>query len=65
MVGECSVSIVQFTYLAEKYNKALVWIDIHTDITLPYDKKYNGYHAMVVTAIMSKENNKGWNDIVS
>ena len=65
--GECSVSVVPFTYLAKKYNNdvALVWIDAHPDITLPDDKTYNGYHAMAVTAIMGKENNKGWNEIVS
>ena len=65
--GECSVSAVPFTYLAKKYNNdiAMVWIDAHPDITLPDDKTYNGYHAMAVTAIMGKENNKGWNDIVS
>lgn len=65
--GECSVSVVPFTYLAKKYNNdvAMVWIDAHPDITLPDDKTYNGYHAMAVTAIMGKENNKGWNEIVS
>lgn len=54
--GECSVSVVPFTYLAEKYNNdiAVIWIDAHPDITLPEDKTYNGYHAMAVTAIMGK-----------
>lgn len=54
--GECSVSVVPFTYLAEKYDNdiAMVWIDAHPDITLPEDKTYNGYHAMAVTAIMGK-----------
>ncbi len=54
--GECSVSVVPFTYLAKKYNNdvAMVWIDAHPDITLPEDKTYNGYHAMAVTAIMGK-----------
>lgn len=51
--GECSVSVVPFTYLAEKYNGdvAMVWIDAHPDITLPGDV-YHGYHAMAVTACM-------------
>ena len=45
--GECSVSVVPFTYLAEKYagDVAMVWIDAHPDITLPGDA-YPGYHAM-------------------
>lgn len=52
--GECSVSVVPFTYLTGKYKDdiALIWIDAHPDITLPEDKTYNGYHAMAVTAIM-------------
>ena len=35
--GECSVSVVPFTYLAEKYKDdvAMIWIDAHPDITLP------------------------------
>lgn len=51
--GECSVSVVPFTYLAEKYDGdvAMVWIDAHPDITLPGDI-YTGYHAMAVTACM-------------
>lgn len=54
--GECSVSVVPFTYLAQKYNNdtAMIWIDAHPDITLPEDKTYNGYHAMAATAIMGK-----------
>lgn len=54
--GECSVSVVPFTYLADKYNNDLVmiWIDAHPDITLPEDKTYNGYHAMAAAAIMGK-----------
>ena len=49
--GECSVSVVPFTYLAEKYDNdvAVIWIDAHPDITLPGDV-YSGYHAMAVTA---------------
>lgn len=51
--GECSVSIVPFTYLAEKYKDdvAMIWIDAHPDITLPGDV-YPAYHAMAVTACM-------------
>lgn len=51
--GECSVSVVPFTWLAQKYNNdvAMIWIDAHPDITLPGDV-YSGYHAMAVTACM-------------
>lgn len=51
--GECSASVVPFTYLADKYKDdvAMVWIDAHPDITLPGDV-YTGYHAMAVTACM-------------
>ena len=51
--GECSASVVPFTYLADKYKDdlAMVWIDAHPDITLPSDV-YAGYHAMAVTACM-------------
>lgn len=51
--GECSASVVPFTYLAEKYENdvAMIWIDAHPDITLPGDA-YPGYHAMAVTACM-------------
>lgn len=51
--GECSVSVVPFTYLLHRYggDVALVWIDAHPDITLPGDA-YAGYHAMAVTACM-------------
>lgn len=58
--GECSVSVVPFTYLAKKYNNdiAIVWIDAHPDITLPDDKTYNGYHAMAVSAITGKGDEK-------
>lgn len=51
--GECSVSVVPFTYLANKYKDdvAMIWIDAHPDITLPGDV-YPGYHAMAVTACM-------------
>ena len=51
--GECSVSVVPFTYLAAKYphDVAVIWLDAHPDITLPGDV-YSGYHAMAVTACM-------------
>lgn len=60
--GECSVSVVPFTYLADKYKDdvAMIWIDAHPDITLPGDI-YTGYHAMAVTACMGL----GDKDIVS
>lgn len=49
--GECSVSVVPFTYLAEKYpdDVAVLWIDAHPDLNLPGDS-YTGYHAMALTA---------------
>lgn len=51
--GDCAVSVVPFTYLAAKYpdDVAIVWIDAHPDINLPYDD-YMGYHAMALTACM-------------
>lgn len=51
--GECSASVVPFTYLAKKYpdDVAIVWIDAHPDICLPYDE-YKGYHAMALTACL-------------
>ena len=51
--GECSVSVVPFTYLAAKYpnDVAIIWIDAHPDINLPYDE-YKGYHAMALTACL-------------
>lgn len=56
--GECSVSVVPFTYLASKYDDvAMIWIDAHPDITLPGDD-YAGYHAMAVTACMGIGDNK-------
>ena len=58
--GECSVSVVPFTYLAEKYKNdvVMIWIDAHLDITLPSDKTYNGYHAMAAAAIMGMGDEK-------
>lgn len=57
--GECSVSVVPFTYLANKYKNdvAMIWIDAHHDITLPGDV-YPAYHAMAVTACMGLGDNK-------
>ncbi|MDD6209863.1 MAG: arginase family protein [Bacteroidales bacterium] len=51
--GECSVSVVPFTYLAGRYpdDVAVVWIDAHPDVNLPYDD-YKGYHAMALTACL-------------
>lgn len=51
--GDCSVSVVPFTYLANKYNEdvAMIWIDAHPDMTLPGDV-YPAFHAMAVTACM-------------
>jgi len=51
--GDCAVSVVPFTYLAARYpdDVAIVWIDAHPDINLPYDG-YEGYHAMALTACM-------------
>lgn len=53
--GECSVSVVPFTYLADKYadDVAVVWIDAHPDLNLPYEG-HKGYHAMALTAVMGK-----------
>lgn len=52
--GECSVSVVPFTYLNKKYDNdvSLIWIDAHPDITLPEDNTYAGYHAMAISACM-------------
>lgn len=51
--GECSVSVVPFTYLADKYkgDVAMVWIDAHPDLTLPGDV-YPAFHAMAAAACM-------------
>jgi len=51
--GECSVSVVPFTYLAAKYpdDVAIVWIDAHPDLNLP-GEGHKGYHAMALTACM-------------
>lgn len=51
--GDCSASVVPFTYLASKYpnDVAVVWIDAHPDINMPHDN-YKGYHAMALTACL-------------
>lgn len=51
--GECSVSVAPFAHLMKKYEgeTAIVWLDAHPDISLPYDD-YPGYHAMALTACM-------------
>lgn len=51
--GDCAVSVVPFAYLAAKYpdDVAIVWIDAHPDINLPYDR-YEGYHAMALAACL-------------
>lgn len=51
--GDCAVSVVPFSYLAARYpdDVAIVWIDAHPDVTLPYDD-YKGYHAMALTACL-------------
>ena len=57
--GECSVSVVPFTWLLDKYqgDVAMIWIDAHPDITLPGDV-YPAYHAMAVTAAMGMGDQK-------
>lgn len=56
--GDCSVSVVPFTYMAAKYpdDVAIVWIDAHPDINVPGDA-YEGYHAMALAACFGK-----WDD---
>jgi arginase len=51
--GDCAVSVAPFSWLASKYlnDVAVVWIDAHPDINLPYDT-YQGYHAMALTACL-------------
>lgn len=57
--GECSVSVVPFTYLAGKYpdDVAIVWIDAHPDLNLP-GEGHKGYHAMALTACMGMGDEK-------
>ena len=51
--GECSVSVVPFTYLTNKYDNdvAIVWIDAHPDLNLP-NEGHKGYHAMALSACL-------------
>lgn len=53
--GECSVSVVPFTYLIQKYHDdvAIIWMDAHPDLNIPYDS-YTGYHAMALAACMGR-----------
>lgn len=53
--GECSVSVVPFSYLVKKYHDdvAIIWIDAHPDLNIPYDS-YSGYHAMALAACMGR-----------
>lgn len=53
--GECSVSVVPFSYLAAKYqgDVAVVWIDAHPDLNLP-GEGHKGYHAMALSAILGR-----------
>lgn len=59
--GDCSASVVPFTYLASKYpgDLAIVWIDAHPDINMPHDN-YKGYHAMALTACLGS-----WDDEIT
>lgn len=52
--GDCAVSIAPFTYLLDRYgadDTAVVWIDAHPDLGLPYDG-YTGFHAMALAQIL-------------
>lgn len=62
--GDCAVSVVPFSYLAAKYpnDVAIVWIDAHPDVTLPYDD-YKGYHAMALTACLGMGDEKIMNTL--
>ncbi len=55
--GECSVSVVPFTYLMSKYpdDVAIVWIDAHPDLNLP-GEGHKGYHAMALSACLGLGN---------
>lgn len=58
--GECSVSVVPFSYLAHKYSGdvAIVWIDAHKDLNLQGDS-YEGYHAMALAATLGLIDKEG------
>jgi len=49
--GDCAVSVVPFCWLAAKYFDAvaIIWIDAHPDINLPYDS-CKGFHTIALTA---------------
>ncbi|MDF7647519.1 arginase family protein [Erwiniaceae bacterium L1_54_3] len=51
--GECSVSVVPFTYLADKYRDdvAVVWVDAHPDLNYPGEGS-RGYHAMALASVL-------------
>jgi len=59
--GDCSASVVPFTYMAAKYpdDVAVVWIDAHPDINVPGDA-YEGYHAMALSACFG-----AWSDEIT
>ncbi|MDU8923710.1 arginase family protein [Pasteurellaceae bacterium LIM206] len=50
--GDCAASVAPFSYLADKYadETAIIWIDAHPDLGLPYDD-YTGFHAMALAQI--------------
>lgn len=53
--GECSVSVVPFTYLADKYRNdvAIVWVDAHPDLNYPGEGS-RGYHAMALASVLGQ-----------
>ncbi|WP_312141138.1 arginase family protein [Pantoea septica] len=53
--GECSVSVVPFTWLADKYRDdvAIVWIDAHPDLNYPGEGS-RGYHAMALASVLGQ-----------
>ncbi len=56
--GDCSSAAAPFAFLAKQEQDmggkaALLWIDAHPDITVPYDP-YDGYHAMAHAALLGK-----------
>ena len=53
--GDCAVSLVPFSYLADKYGDdlAVVWLDSHADSNLPHGPNA-GLNTMVVTHLLGK-----------
>lgn len=53
--GECSVSVVPFTWLADKYRDdvAIVWVDAHPDLNYPSEGS-RGYHAMALASVLGR-----------